>query len=61
MPASKPMSRHQASFSSEPAIATARQPVILAIWPTNWPTAPDAADTTTVSPGRGRPTSSRPK
>ena len=32
-----------------------------AIWPTSWPTAPDAEETTTVSPGRGRPTSRRPK
>ena len=30
---------------------TARQPLIFASWPTIEPTAPDAADTTTVSPG----------
>ena len=35
--------------------------MILAIWPTTWPTAPEAAETTTVSPGLGWPTSSRPK
>ena len=36
---------------------TARQPAILASWPTSCPTAPEAAETTTVSPGLGWPTS----
>ena len=31
-------------------MATARQPASFAIWPTSWPTAPDAAETATVSP-----------
>ena len=39
---------------------TARHPLSFAICPTTLPTAPDAADTTTVSPGRGRPKSSKP-
>ena len=58
--ASKPSSsmtyRH---FSSLPAMPTTRQPLILAIWPTTEPTAPEAAETTTVSPGCGRPMSSK--
>src|SRR5215203_7289363 len=41
--------------------ADVRQPAILAICPTAEPTAPAAVETTTVSPARGRPTSSRPK
>ena len=32
---------------------TARAPLIFAICPTAEPTAPEAADTTTVSPARG--------
>ena len=40
---------------------TARQPWILAIWPTTLPTAPAAPDTTTVLPATGLPMSSRPK
>ena len=52
------MCRH---FSSPPAIPTARQPLILAIWPTTLPTAPAAPETTTVSPSWGLPISSRPK
>jgi hypothetical protein len=40
---------------------TARQPLIRAIWPTAEPTAPAAEDTSTVSPGCGRPTSSSAK
>src|SRR5713101_3527455 len=44
----------------EPATPTARHPLILASWPTIDPTAPDAAETTTVSPGFGWPMSSRP-
>src|SRR4029077_16699599 len=40
---------------------TARQPLILAIWPTTMPVAPAAPETTTVSPALGWPTSSRPK
>ena len=39
---------------------TARHPWILAIWPTTPPTAPEAADTTTVSPAFGCPKSSNP-
>src|SRR5213083_1538786 len=39
---------------------TARQPLIFAICPTALPTAPEAADTTTVSPLFGWPISSRP-
>ena len=37
------------------------QPAILAIWPTAEPTEPAAVETTTVSPGRGCPTSSSAK
>jgi hypothetical protein len=39
---------------------TARHPLIFASWPTTAPTAPDAADTTTVSPAFGCPMSMRP-
>ena len=39
---------------------TARQPLIFASCPTTAPTAPDAAATTTVSPGFGWPMSSSP-
>src|SRR5688572_3005571 len=39
---------------------TARQPLIFATCPTTLPTAPDAADTTTVSPAFGSPILSRP-
>ena len=39
---------------------TARAPFSLAIWPTAEPTGPVAAATTTVSPGWGFPSSSRP-
>jgi len=38
-----------------------RQPLIRAIWPATLPTAPAAAETTTVSPALARPTSSSPK
>ena len=47
-------------FSRPPAMPTTRQPRILAICPTTWPTAPDAAETTTVSPAFGWPMSSSP-
>jgi hypothetical protein len=40
---------------------TARQPSSFAIWPTTCPTAPDAAETTTVSPGFGCATALSPK
>ncbi len=40
---------------------TARQPHSLASWPTTLPTAPDAAETTTVSPVLGWPISFSPK
>src|SRR5512135_854682 len=46
-------------FAPLPATPTARPPWILAIWPTTEPTAPEAAETTTVWPGCGRPRSSR--
>ena len=39
---------------------TARAPLSLAIWPTSEPTAPEAADTTTVSPGCGLPDLEKP-
>src|SRR5204863_4794989 len=39
---------------------TARQPLSLAIWPTTPPTAPEAAETTTVSPALGWQISSSP-
>ena len=38
-----------------------RQPAILAIWPTRWPTEPAAAETRTVWPSFGSPTSKSPK
>ena len=38
-----------------------RQPAIFAIWAAAEPVAPAAPETTTVSPGFGRPTSRRPK
>ena len=41
-------------FSSLPAIPITLHPAILANCPTNCPTAPDAADTTTLSPGTGQ-------
>ena len=37
-------------FCAPPAMPMARQPPILASWPTTLPTAPLAADTTIVSP-----------
>ena len=40
---------------------TARAPQIFASCPTTLPTAPEAADTTTVSPALGWPISFRPK
>ena len=49
------------ALSGPPAIPTVRQPVSFAIWPTICPTAPAAPETTTVSPGFGSQTSSRPK
>ncbi len=62
MQASKPSSRTtQSHFAAPPAMPTARQPLILASWPTVWPTAPAAPETTTVSPGFGPHTSSSPK
>ncbi len=39
---------------------TARQPWFLASCPTTLPTAPDAADTSTVSPAFGSPIAIRP-
>ena len=51
----------QLHFSSLPAIPTTRQPLILAIWHTIEPTAPAAAETTTVSPFFGCPMSRKPK
>src|SRR3954470_1288956 len=62
MHASKPSSSTTyLHLSGDPAMPTARHPLIFASWPTTCPTAPDAAETTTVSPGFGRPISSRPK
>jgi hypothetical protein len=40
---------------------TALAPPLFASWPTTLPTAPEAADTTTVSPAFGWPISFRPK
>ena len=40
---------------------TTRQPLILAICPTTLPTAPDAPETTTVSPALGCPVFKIPK
>ena len=40
---------------------TARAPQSLASCPTTLPTAPEAADTSTVSPGFGWPSSFKPK
>ena len=40
-----------------PVIPTTRQPARRASWPTRLPTAPAAVDTSTVSPGCGRPIS----
>ena len=40
---------------------TVPAPSILASWPATEPVAPAAPDTTTVSPGRGRPMSFSPK
>src|ERR1700759_1796239 len=61
MHSSKPRSfLTKSHLSLPPAMPTARAPLILAIWPTADPTAPDAAATTTVSPGCGLPISSSP-
>src|ERR1700691_1056122 len=61
MQASKPSaSTAHAHFSAPPAMPTARQPLSFAICPTTEPTAPVAAATTTVSPRRGLPISSKP-
>ena len=52
--ASKPScSVSSAHFSGPPAIPTTRAPSALASWPATEPTAPAAAETTTVSPGFG--------
>lgn len=61
MAEAQPISRHQSNLSSRPTIAMVRQPAIRANCPTSCPTPPDAAETTTVSNGRGRPRSKRPK
>jgi small neutral amino acid transporter SnatA (MarC family) len=50
----------EAAFLRPPAIPTARAPFIFAICPTTEPTAPEAAATTTVSPGFGWPISPSP-
>ena len=52
--------REKITFSSLPALPTTRHPVIFANWPTNWPTAPDAADTNTSSPALGAQISKKP-
>ncbi len=52
--ASKPSSfRTYSHLSLVLAMPATRQPRIFASWPTTEPTAPAAADTTTVSPGLG--------
>jgi len=62
MHASKPKSSTTARhFSGPPAMPTTRAPAIRAICPATEPVAPAAADTTTVSPGCGRPTPVIPK
>lgn len=43
-----------------PVMPTVRQPFTRAICPTHEPTEPAAVDTTTVSPGWGRPSCSKP-
>ena len=48
------------SLLSPPAIPTTLQPLSFAIWPTTEPTAPEAAEITTVSPSLGCPISSSP-
>ena len=59
--ASKPSrSVSSAHFSAPPAIPTTRAPSDLASWPATEPTAPAAAETTTVSPGCGLPMSRIP-
>ncbi len=40
-------------FSGPPAMPTARAPLAFTIWPTTVPTAPVAAEQTTVSPAFG--------
>lgn len=57
-PKSSTTARH---FCGPPAMPTTRAPAILAICPATDPVAPAAADTTTVSPGCGRPMSVIPK
>ncbi len=49
-----------AHFSGPPAMPTTRAPAIFAICAATEPTAPAAADTTTVSPSWGRPMSCMP-
>src|ERR1700756_2354943 len=62
MQPSKPSSlRAYSHFSCAPAIPTTWHPLIFASWPTIAPTAPAAADTTTVSPAFGCPTLRSPK
>ena len=48
-------------LSGPPAMPTTRAPARLAIWPATEPTAPEAAETTTVSPGFGWPMSFMPE
>src|SRR6185312_3433485 len=47
-------------FSDPPAMPMARHPLTFAIWPTALPTAPAAAETTTVSPALMPAMSTRP-
>jgi hypothetical protein len=56
MQASNPKSLTDAHFSAPPAMPTTRAPRILPICPAVDPTAPAAAETTTVSPDFTRPT-----
>lgn len=48
-------------FSSDPAIPITLHPWFLAYYTTKAPAAPAAAETTTVSPFLGLPTSKNPK
>jgi hypothetical protein len=54
------LSSDEAAFLGAAGDADGTASLILAICPTTEPTAPDAAATTTVSPGFGWPISSRP-
>ena len=62
MQSSKPSSSFTYEhFFSPPATPTTLQPNIFPICPTTVPTAPEAAETTIVSPDLGKPSLRRPK